>query len=314
MAQSFSIQARQEITRDMCQWECCARAELAAALCIPGGVSFRGPGRYALTISTGIIGIARYYVSLIKKYFGVSTDVRIAKSAQLGDHTKYEIIIEGEEARTLMDRLGLYDENAFFGVRSVPFDFVIESPCCRTAFLRSAFLISGYVANPNQKYSLEIAVSNEDAAEFVKKIMTNLELSAKIACRKSQFVVYLRNSEMISAFLTRVGCHSAVMSIENVKIIKDLRNTANRQMNCDTHNIDQALRTSEKQLEMIDEIDRKLGLETLPVSLQEMAAARREFPGISLEELGSQMDPPLGKSGVNARLRRIRKIYEDLME
>lgn len=312
MAQSFSLETRQNITRKMCSKACCARAELAAALCMQNGVSFRGFGRYALTITTGVSGIAFYYVSLIKKYFGIQTEVRVAQSTQLGEHTTYEVAITGDEARTLMEKLGLYDENALFGVRSVPFDEVTGSEHCKTAFLRSAFLISGFVADPEQAYQLEIAAATEEAADYVKKIMKIFELSAKTACRKSQFVVYLKSSEMISDFLTRIGCHTAVMSLENVKIVKEFRNNVNRQSNCDFHNIDATLRTAEEQIRMIDEIDRIVGLETLSAPLQEIAKVRRQYTDVSLAALGEYLDPPLGKSGVNARMRKLRKIYDEL--
>ena len=311
---TFSENVKNELTRIECAWDCCARAELTAALLLSGGVAFRGRGRYGLSLSTENSAVSRYYFGLIRHYFSVACEIRTLKTSRLGEHMRYLLTFPEDSVDKIMDELLLKDENGLFGVRSAPANEIYEKNCCRTAILKSAFLISGSLSDPERGYDLSVTCGNEEIASAVCGVMNAFDLNAGISPRKAQYAVYLKNAENISEFLTRVGAHSAVLSLENTRIMKELRNNVNRAANCDSNNIDRTVKTAQTQIEDIIYIDEHLGLEKLPAPLQEIARLRQTDPNASLIELGAMCSPPIGKSGVNNRLRRIAETAKKLKE
>ena len=311
---SFTDTVKGELARAECAWPCCARAELNAALLLSGGVSFRGRGRYGLSLVCEQNAVSRYYFALIKKYFSVSCEIRTLRMTQLGERIKYELVFPDESVPSVMEALSLLDENSLFGVRQSPKDAVLEKGCCRAAFLKSAFLTSGSVSRPEKEYSLSVAAGSEEMAGCVAEIMRGYGLNAGVSPRKAQFVTYLKGAENISDFLTLTGAHSAVLSLENTRIIKQLRNQANRLANCDTNNIERTLKSAQSQIDDIELVMEKTEFEKLPAPIQEIAYLRLNDPNASLTELGEMCSPPIGKSGVNNRLRRISEIAKAIRD
>ena len=311
---SFTDTVRGELTRAECAWDCCAKAELNAALILSGGVSFRGFGRYGMALTTEHNSVSRYYFALIKKYFGIPCEIRTLKTSRLGDHTKYELVFPDESVKDMMHALSLYDENALFGVRQSPAENVLSRGCCRAAFLKSAFLTSGSISRPEKEYSLSIASGSEEMAQAVASVMHGYSLTAGVSPRKAQFVAYLKGAEMISEFLTIIGAHSAVLSLENTRIIKQFRNQANRLANCDNNNIERTLKSAQSQIDDIELVMKMTNFDKLPLPVREIAALRLAEPNASLTELGEMCDPPIGKSGVNNRLRRLTELARSIRE
>lgn len=311
---SFSEDIRGELIRTECLWDCCARAELAAALLLSGGISFRGRGRYALCLSTPHNSVSRYYFALIKKHFGISCEIRTAKSARMGESMRFELSFPDGSVPELMERLMLTDEGALFGVRVAPAAELVSRGCCRASFLKSAFLIAGSTSRPEKEYAVFLSAGNEETANAVAALMREYVLNAGVSPRRAQYVAYLKGAEDISTFLTVIGAHAAMMKLENTRIIKQLRNQANRLTNCDSNNIERALRSAQAQIDDIELIDEKLGLETLPSPLLEIARLRLNDPEATLYELGEMCSPPIGKSGVNNRLRRLSDMAKNLRE
>lgn len=311
---SFASDARGEIARDACAHACCARSEIAAALLASGGISFRGKDRYALSLTAAEGAVVRRYFAMLKQFWSITAEIRTLVVDALGGRTRYQLVVPDEAAPALLTELGLRDEAALFGVRQAPPPELVRYACCRKSFLRGAFLMCGAVSNPEREYHLEFAAPTEEFANFVTDQVNYFEISAKTTCRKTKYVVYLKRAEEIADALTLMGASAAVLQMENVRIAKDVRNRVNRQLNCDASNIDRIMNAAEVQARDILYLDEEVGLDKLPKPLREIARARMENPDISLSALGELLSPPLGKSGVNARLRRLTELARKLRE
>lgn len=188
----------------------------------------------------------------------------------------------------------------------------IERTCCKRAFLRGAFLCVGSISDPEKSNHLEFVCNDEESAELLKGYMAEFDVTAKTVRRKKYFVVYLKDGEEIVDLLNVMGAHVSLMEFENQRILKEISNSVNRRVNCETANIAKTVTASAKQVEDIILIRDTGGFQKLPQNLREMAQVRIDYPDASLKELGSYLDPPVGKSGVNHRLRRLSEIAEKL--
>ncbi len=191
-------------------------------------------------------------------------------------------------------------------------DAVLKRDCCRRAFLRGAFLSAGFISDPNSGYHFEIPVSGQDKADLLIRLFEGFGIKAHSSVRKKQFVVYIKESEAIADALNVIGAHKAMLSLVEARIVKDVRNDVNRRNNFDTANITKAVNAAARQIEDISYIRQTEGFDNLPGSLRDMAEIRLSHPEASLTELGGFMDPPVGKSGVNHRLRKLSEYAESL--
>ncbi len=309
---SFASEARKELTREAMGDRACAASELAAALMSLGAVSFRGKNRYAISFTLDSASVVRYFFSQIKRHFGVVCEIRTIRTAQLGHRLRYRLIVPDEACMALLETLDMRDDAALFGVRSTPSDALLAGEGCCDAFLRGAFMVCGSVTNPERAYHLEFAVCSEPLAERIMNILRIFEIYVKTMGRKGQYVVYLKDSERIVDLLARMGAHKAMLEFENVRIQKQMFNLVNRQVNCDTNNIRRTVNSSEAQIRDIRFIDEQIGLDKLSKPLRDMAIVRLNHPETALAGLGDKLNPPIGKSGVNNRLRRLTAIAEKL--
>ena len=207
----------------------------------------------------------------------------------------------------MIDQYGEVEEEL-----SVVRNIVIQETCCKRAFIRGAFLASGSMSDPEKSYHFEIVCATREKAEQIQKIMKYFELDGKIVLRKKSFVVYLKEGSQIADVLNVMEAHVALMEFENVRILKDMRNTVNRKVNCETANINKTVSAAVKQIDDIRYIQETKGLDKLPEGLKDMALTRLTYPEASLKELGSLLTPPVGKSGVNHRLRKLSEMAEEL--
>lgn len=203
----------------------------------------------------------------------------------------------------MAEKLGLFDVN--------PANLTPKE-CCRSAYLRGAFLGGGSMLDPKTRYHLEFDTKYEGYAERIHELLRRKGISAKITKRKGRFVVYIKEYSAIADTLGAMGAVGAAMEIYNISIEKEIRNTANRQANCEIANIEKTTKTAVAQIEAIRKIEKCMGFENLPETLKEIADIRCRFPDESLKELGERLNPPLGKSGVNHRLKRIEEIARNL--
>lgn len=189
---------------------------------------------------------------------------------------------------------------------------LLQQMCCRRAFIRGAFLAGGSISDPNKSYHFEIVCRTLEQAEQLRDMINSFEMEAKIVERKKYQVVYLKEGAQIVDMLNIMEAHVALMNLENVRILKEMRNSVNRKVNCETANISKTVNAAVKQLEDIEYIRDNAGLDSLPDNLRAVALLRLENPDAPLKELGTLLDPPVGKSGVNHRLRKISEIAEGL--
>ena len=189
---------------------------------------------------------------------------------------------------------------------------LLSRNCCKRAFLRGAFLASGSISDPQKSYHFEIVCQEEAQARFLQQLYRTFELDAKVVQRKKYYIVYLKEGAQIVDALNVMGAYVALMNLENVRIFKEMRGSVNRIVNCETANINKVVGAACRQVEDIHYIQSKMGLDELPPALREMALIRLEYPDSSLKELGELCDPPVGKSGVNHRLRKLGELAEKL--
>lgn len=309
---SFSTDVRGELARVRTEDICCAKSELASALLASGGIAWRGAERYAVSITATDAATVRRYFSMLKRHWGIAGEIRVLNGDPLNGLTRYRLVVEEADAGELLRTLGLLEKPGPFGIRQTPPEAITGYACCKKAFVRAAFLMSGEVSNPEKSYHIEIAAPTEVFAQRVAACLAYFEIDSSVTQRRGKPVVYIKRAEGISEMLSLLGAGAAVLALENIRIQKQVSNHVNRQMNFDQSNINRTVDAAGAVIEDIQYIDAELGLDKLPKSLREMAFARANNPETPLSALGELMEPPLGKSGVNARLRRLTDIADKL--
>ena len=310
---SFSGNVKEELSHHLGSARHCRIAETAAIISICGGVMIDSRGRYSLKIHTENLSVARKCFTLLTKTFNIRTDIAIRTNRMKGSVSYYIVVKEHDaalrilQATKLIDQYGEVEEEL-----SVVRNIVIQETCCKRAFIRGAFLASGSMSDPEKSYHFEIVCATREKAEQIQKIMKCFELDGKIVLRKKSFVVYLKEGSQIADVLNVMEAHVALMEFENVRILKDMRNTVNRKVNCETANINKTVSAAVKQIDDIRYIQETKGLDKLPEGLKDMALTRLTYPEASLKELGSLLTPPVGKSGVNHRLRKLSEMADEL--
>ncbi|RZT02474.1 DNA-binding protein WhiA [Cuneatibacter caecimuris] len=309
---SFSSRVKEELSRQMSQARHCRIAELAAMVSCCGHGFQSDRGEICLRIQTENITVARKCFTLLHKTFNINTDISVKRNAYLKKNRIYTLWIrDGAEARLVMQALKL-KEAPDAGGELLAESLIVQQPCCRRAFIRGAFLASGSISDPEKFYHLEMVASSQMKAEQLRDIVNTFAMEAKIVTRKKYFVVYLKEGNQIVDLLNIMEAYVSLMELENVRILKEMRNSINRQVNCETANIHKTVSAAVSQIEAIEYIRDMIGLDGLPEGLEEIARIRLEQPEATLKELGAALDPPVGKSGVNHRLRKLKTIADSL--
>jgi DNA-binding protein WhiA len=311
---SFSIEVKNELCRSLNEENCCNTTELMAAILISGEVSVQGIKISGLRLVTENAAFARRLYSLTKMSIDAVPEIVIRKNNKLKKHATYIITLTSSaNIASLLKKTGIsVEKNDETGkYQLMPTNCDIKNPCCKKIFLRGAFLAGGALSDPEKTYHLEITSKNSSTAKFIKIMMREFGLKAKVIKRKASLVTYLKEGENIADFLNITGAHKALMKFENIRILKDMRNNVNRMVNCDTANLEKTVNASVRQIENIKYIEKNFGLKNLSKNLREIAEIRVQHPDASLAELGQLLNPPLGKSGVNHRLRKLEQIAEN---
>lgn len=303
---SFATEVKSELLQIDTEKYCCMRAQLSAILRMNGNFIIR-QGALGLNFITENAALARQVLKLIKKQFPVNTEVLVTRSPKLKKNNRYQIkILPAFEVNDLVERLRLQPTDD----GHLEHNF-LSRPCCRRAFLRGAFLASGSLNKPESDYHLEIVSSNENFANTILRLMKYFDLPAKITDRKNEFIVYLKEGDAVIGFLSVVGAHDALMRFENVRIVKQLRNQANRLTNCETANIDKTIQAAFRQVAAIKFLQKTAAFESLPYKLKDIATLRLEHPDSNLTEL-TELHGSLSKSGLNHRLKKLETLAVEL--
>ena len=313
---SFSSKVKEELSKDCNNPRHCCIAETAAIISMCGKVIFDEKDHVRIEIHTENVTVARKYFTLLKKTYNINTDISIRHSSSLNKNRSYVLSVNDDETARkilmtcrLMKPFGVIEEDF-----SISDSLIIQRECCKRAFIRGAFLASGSVSDPVKTYHFEIVCLSEAKAKQLQMIMETFNINARVIKRRKYFVVYVKDSSQVVDLLNIMGAYNALMDMENVRIVKDMRNNVNRKVNCETANINKTVSAAVKQIEDIRFIQMSSAFDELPESLQEMAELRVRYPEATLAELGQLLDTPVGKSGVNHRLKKISLFADELRE
>ena len=306
---SFSGMVKEELSRQISTARHCRIAEIAALLSACGKMTAAG----ILRFQTENDAVVRKYFTLLQKTFNIETEIAIRESRQMKKGNVYyvEITDPGQVETVLQgtklsvnegDGETLYTENAL----------LTQQSCCKRAFIRGAFLASGSISDPEKGYHFEIVTQDERKAAHLQEIICSFQIDAKIVLRKKSYVVYVKEGAQIVDMLAIMEANVALMNLENIRILKEMRNSVNRKVNCETANINKTVNAAVKQIEDIRLIEQKKGFHNLNEGLAEIAELRLQYPEATLKELGMMLNPQVGKSGVNHRLRKLSEIADEL--
>lgn len=305
---SFAAQTKKELTQIQAE-TCCEKAELAALIRMNGSVQLTNQ-RVVLDVCTENAAIARRIYSLLKKTFQVHTELLVRKKMRLKKNNVY-IVRVPNQVQSILSSLHIVSEGFMFtpGIDKN----IIKSNCCKRSYLRGAFLAGGSVNNPEgSSYHLEIASSYEEHSKALCALANKFDLNARCIERKKGFILYIKEGEKIIEFLSLIGAHQALLRFEDVRIMKDMRNSVNRLVNCETANLNKTIGAAVRQIDNIRLLQKEVGLENLPEKLKEVAEIRLKHPDMNLKEVGDLLKGNVSKSGVNHRLRKIDELAEKL--
>lgn len=305
---SFASEMKNELTRIEVDEEN-AKAELSALIRMNGALSLSNQ-QFVINVQTENATTARRIYSLIKKVFNVEVELLVRKKMKLKKNNIYICRIK-VRAKEILDELGILKSGVF--THEID-EALIHDDEMRRSYLRGAFLAGGSVNNPEtSSYHLEIFSLYEDHSEGITQLMNKYELNAKHLERKKGSIAYLKEAEKISDFLSLIGGYQALLKFEDVRIVRDMRNSVNRLVNCETANLNKTVSAAMKHVESIRLIDQEIGLDNLPERLREIAKLRVEHQEVSLKELGEMMTSGnISKSGVNHRLRKLNEMADKL--
>ena len=307
---TFSGEVKEELSKNLAEKEHCHIAEIAAIIGMCGKVAIDSRERYSVKVRTENVSVARKYFTLLRKTFNIDTETLVSANKNKGHMTYTLIIKRHEDAMRVLQETKLMDDD---GEISEEFS-IIRRPCCKRAYLRGAFLAAGSISNPEKSYHIEIVCANRKRANQIKMLINGFRLDSKVILRKNSYVVYLKEGSQIVDLLNIIEAPISLMKMENVRILKEMRNTVNRKVNCETANINKTVSAAAKQAEDIAFIQKTIGVSKLPDTLQEVARLRLAHPEASLKELAELSTSEIGKSGINHRLRKLSEIAEELRE
>ena len=308
---SFSGEVKKELCEQISPARHCKLAEISAIIAFCGKLVVDKDQTLILKLQTESTILTKKIFLLLKQVFRVSAELTTRSVS--AKKNLYELTLSAEETSLVLEACKLtVGEEEKSGCQPVVEPTIVTKSCCRRSFIRGAFLAAGSVSNPNKAYHFEIVVSQEQNGELLCEVMRSFEIDAKMIARKYHHVVYVKEGAQIVDLLNVMEAHVALMEFENVRILKDMRNTINRKVNCEAANINKTVKAASRQVEDILYIREKIGLAALAEGLEEIALLRIEYPEASLKELGEMLHPPVGKSGVNHRLKKLSEIAEGL--
>lgn len=320
---SFSSDVKGELARLEIKKKEDMLAEISGFLRVSGSIRLNGSGKMSIVASTENPAIARHFKKLIKDYFGSSTDLEIGESEAPGSGKHYssgyryslKIGHEGKSDRILRETGILMIKEGDDYLSDGIYQPIISKKSAKKAYLRGLFLGCGTISDPKKSYHLEFVIKRDGLAQDLKKLIDSfVEMRANISKRKNQNIVYIKKADYISDMLGIMGADSAVMNFENIRLERKIKGEAMRLSNCDNANVDRLITAAERQLKDIEIIDKFMGVDNLPLRLNEIANARLKNPSASLTEIGNSLTEPVGKSAVTKRFAKLKEIAKKLEE
>lgn len=311
---SFSSRVKEELSYQAGNAMHCRIAEMAAILSMCGIVVLEETGKVSIKIQTENLSVARKYFTLAKKTYNIDCDIRIRSHIHTGKNRTYIVeVCDDYAARKVLSSVKMMSGGEVVqGTDLLVNPLIFQKACCKRAFLRGLFLCAGSLSEPEKTYHFEIVCTTRERAEQICDMMKTFNIEGKWITRKKYFVVYVKESAQIVDMLNVMEAHVSLMELENIRILKDMRNSVNRRVNCETANISKTVSAAVKQIEDISYIRDQVGFSELSEGLREIAELRLNYPEASLVELGKLLSTPVGKSGVNHRLRKLSLLADEL--
>ncbi len=306
---SFTTDVKNEMTRVAPTCSHCDAAVLSGLMRTEGSLFLSGKGRYRMEMSTDIPAVARLIIRLLHGLFKLRTELTVRRSV-LHKTPNYLITVPGQpHMEDVLRQLGIIDGSGFVaGIAP----HLVNKRCDQAAYLRGIFMGAGFVANPKGDFHFEMTIETEQLARDIVELMRENKINARIMNRRNSYLVYLKSGSAITAFLALAEAHQSVLAMENERVIKSVRNDVNRQVNAEMANQAKSAEASVEQVVAIRKVVDRYGMENLPPALREYISLRIAYPGATLKELGSYADPPLSKSAIYHRVRRVEQMASEI--
>lgn len=313
---SFSADCKQELCALSPLKPCCALAELGALYRSIGSLSFIGRGRVSVRFQSENLAVCRRAYTLLLKRLRIAPQVHYVDIRRFGGRRRGVLTLGPDEAVTFLKAMGMAEEGADGGwtLRFSSPRAPVTRQCCARAFLRGSLLGGGTLSSPDKGYRLELWYQDDEQRQTLAKCLQRLDVPIRDGARGDRRYLYIARADDVASLLTAVGAHQAVLRVEELRLRKQLVGKLTREMNCDGHNLDKQTDAGLRQVEAIERLRASGRLDALPPALREAALARLARPDASLEELGRSLDPPVGKSGMNHRLRRVARCAAEYEE
>ena len=313
---TFSSIIKNELSRTETTNICSVKAEVAALIRTTGYITLKGLNKTEIELSTENAAVTRRIFKLLKILYNISTEVSVKKSNRLKKRNNYTIKIEDDIVKKILRDIMLNNSEE---INPFNFDFgvpqeLVKKDCCKRAYIKGSFMGCGSISDPEKSYHAEFVNNKEEHCQGLCELINCYNLNAKMIYRKSYYISYIKEAEQISDLMALIGAHNSLLEFENVRVVKETRNRINRVINCETANLDKIVDTSMRQIKQIKVLKKYKAIDKLPDNLRELAYLRLKHSNASLKELGEMLNPPLGKSGVNHRLRKIEDIADELLE
>ncbi len=312
---TFSSKCKNEISRLNLEKRCCTIAELAALIRTTGYISIKGYNKFEVEFVMENAAVARRIFKMIKYLYNTNSEITVKKTNRLKKHNNYSVKVNEEDVKKLLIDTKLSKDS---NIDILKFNYgipksLVKDSCCIRAYIRGAFLGCGSISDPEKSYHVEFVSNRQKHCYDLEALINKYDLGAKSIARKELYITYLKDSEKIVDLLNVMGAYNSLLSVENIRAIKETRNNINRVVNCETANLGKIVDTSIRQKNSIMILQKYNVINKLPEGLRELANLRLENEDASLKELGEMLNPPLGKSGVNHRLKKIEKIAEEIL-
>ena len=311
---SFSSEVKEELSKRIASSRHCQLAEISAIVTCIGHVEAGKGGNTVLYLQTDNAPVLRKFFTLLKKAFNIVTSILEGIPDVKAGGRIYRPVLDSEhDVESVLMAIRLMDQNGNLRETGAKVsEMVTRNSCCKRAFLRDAFLCIGSISDPNKGYHLEYVCSTPELAQQLADMTLSFDIEARIVQRKKYYVLYIKEGSGIVDLLNIMEAPVSLMNLENLRILKEMRNSINRKVNCEVANITKTVNAATKQVEDITYIRDHYGFGKLQEGLKEMAEVRLEHPDATLLELGKFLDPPVGKSGVNHRLRKLSELADKL--
>ena len=314
---SFSSKVKEELMEHVSKARHCQVAELSAILGTAGHIRLE---ETILEVQSESLPVIQKIFVLLQKAFNIKADIAFRRGQKGSRVRQYVLWLHDRTAvYRVLTEVGFLRKKDRQVVSNITPEKLLQRSCCRKAYIRGAFLAGGSISDPQKHYHVEVISEDAAHAELLQKMLQSFEIESRIIERvrpskRVVYVLYLKNGEQIIDVLSATGAHQALFALENIRVFKHVRNKVNRQVNCETANLNKTINASVKQVKDIRYLIDTGAFAKLPPELKEMAQVRLDHEDLPLKDLGPLLEPPVSKSGVNHRLKRLSQIAEELRQ